>query len=249
MCRRLLPLIQNLRVGPAPIKLTFVQMGFTKKLQYFLVHTAKLSNKAALELMQQKRVSVNGYICTENCEIDSFQEIAIDTNIIRPKTTARYIRFYKPKGFESTLNKNNKNSLAQFFENAESLAIAGRLDKDSEGLLLLSNDGKWIEQMCNPTNEKEKEYLVRLSSTPEKKEIEQFENGFEFRYKQHSKPCICSLVDSGTLKIILTEGKNRQIRRMWYKLGYKVENLLRVRIDNYSLDDLTEGQQSDFQID
>lgn len=222
-------------------------MGFARKLQYFLVHHLKMSNTEARSLIVSGRILVDDKVVSENCLIGELEEITIDTKIVRPKKHFRYFKFYKPRGYESSLNPAVPSSIASFFADKPQLAIAGRLDKDSEGLLLLSDDGKWIEKICNPNSEKEKEYVVELDKTPSLDDLQTFENGFGYRYKYHSKPCKCALREDGKLSIILREGKNRQIRRMWHKLGYSVLYLCRIRIEHYFLDSLTESEIVAFQ--
>jgi 23S rRNA pseudouridine2604 synthase len=138
------------------------------------------------------------------------------------------------------------NNISAYFENARQLAIAGRLDKDSEGLLLLSNDGKWVEEMCNPKQEKEKEYLVELAQMPNLAFVNQFENGVLLGGDYKTKPCSCEIIEGTTIKVILKEGKNRQIRRMCHKLGYTVVSLLRTRINDQMLNELNPGQVEQF---
>jgi 23S rRNA pseudouridine2604 synthase len=148
--------------------------------------------------------------------------------------------FYKPAGFESTLNTRIEKNLSPFFKEYPDLAIAGRLDKQSEGLLLLSNDGKWIENLCNPKYEKEKEYIVTVDKNITNTFIERFINGVEIDGFV-TKKCICEKIDQTTLRIILTEGKNRQIRKMCMVLGYNVLTLKRTRISTFFLSTLEEG--------
>jgi 23S rRNA pseudouridine2604 synthase len=148
--------------------------------------------------------------------------------------------FYKPAGFESTLNTRVEKNLSPFFKDYPDLAIAGRLDKQSEGLLLLSNDGKWIENLCNPKFEKEKEYIVTVDKNITNTFIERFINGVEIDGFV-TKKCICEKIDQTTLRIILTEGKNRQIRKMCMVLGFNVLTLKRTRISTFFLSTLEEG--------
>jgi 23S rRNA pseudouridine2604 synthase len=148
--------------------------------------------------------------------------------------------FYKPTGFESTLNTRVEKNLSPFFKDYPDLAIAGRLDKQSEGLLLLSNDGKWIENLCNPKYDKEKEYIVTVDKNISDSFIEKFVNGVEIDGFV-TKKCICEKIDQTTLRIILTEGKNRQIRKMCMVLGFNVLTLKRTRISTFFLSTLEEG--------
>ena len=142
--------------------------------------------------------------------------------------------FYKPRGFESTLNKNAKNNIAPFFPHQHDLAIAGRLDKESEGLLLLSNDGKWVQRICDPLSNKEKEYIVELDRQPDTNFFLSFSSGVMLG-EGLTRPCVCYALPGNNINVVLTEGKYRQIRRMCFKLGYKVMSLKRIRIDRFTL--------------
>lgn len=215
-------------------------MSFYRRIKYFLVHTLKLSNKEAQELIDSGAVKINGVTITENCTITDDSEIQVNDKIVRAKKEFVYILFNKPTGFESTLNKKIEKNISPFFEDHSDLAIAGRLDKHSEGLLLLSNDGKWIENLCNPKFEKEKEYIVTVDKNITDSFIERFINGVEIDGFV-TKKCICEIINPTTIKIVLTEGKNRQIRKMCMVLGFNVLSLKRVRISDFILGNITEG--------
>ena len=131
-------------------------MSFYRRVKYFLVHTLKLTNKEAQKLIDNGSVKIDGLSITENCIITDQSEIIVNNEIVRAKKELVYLLFNKAKGFESTLNKNVPNNLSGFFRDFNGLSIAGRLDKASEGLLILSNDGKWVENLCNPKSENEK---------------------------------------------------------------------------------------------
>lgn len=217
-------------------------MSFYRRLKYFLVHTLMHTNKEAQQLITTGRVELNGETVFDNCFLDDTAEIKVNGAIKRPKKNLVYYKFYKPAGYESTLNKNIETNLSVFFKDDTELAIAGRLDKQSEGLLLLSNDGKWVEMLCNPKFDKEKEYLVQLNNTPDEEFVRQFEQGVTIR-GYLTEPCQCELLADNTIRVILTEGKNRQIRRMCKKLGYEVLHLKRIRIDQMHLGDLRSGDK------
>ena len=212
-------------------------MSFRLKIKYALVHTLKMSNKEAQKLLSEGNVEVNSNIITLNEKINGTEEIRVNGKIAVAKKEFIYLKFNKPKGFESTLNKHVKDNLSPFFAEYSGLAIAGRLDKPSEGLLLLSNDGKWIESICNPSSKREKEYLVELNRPPDAFFFEKFTEGVEIG-KHLSQKCQCWPVSNTGIRVILTEGKNRQIRRMCWILGYEVVGLIRVRVGNITLQDL-----------
>lgn len=222
-------------------------MSFQRKLKYFLVHQLNISNKEAQQKIEAGEVLIDGEKTLENCIVSNLNHIALGELVLQEPRKLRYLAFYKPSGYESTLNRSIPDNLSDFFEKPEQLAIAGRLDKNSEGLLLLSNDGKWIEQICNPKTEKEKEYIVRLENEPTDADLLSFSNGLKFAHRQISKSCSCVKQSSLEVRIILTEGKNRQIRKMWFTLGNYVVELKRIRIDKWHLGNLSPGEQFEFQ--
>lgn len=215
-------------------------MGFSKRLAYYLVHSLSLTYKQARDLINSGEVKIDGVTVHENCFIADHQEIAIKGAVARPATKFVYLKFYKPRGYQSSLNKSVPDNLSGFFKNFNRLFIAGRLDKESEGLLLLSNDGKWVETICNPESQKEKEYLVELNDKPDSLFFEKFRKGVLIG-DYITRPCVCVPLPGNSIRIILKEGKNRQIRRMCKVLGFDVITLKRTRIDSYVLSNQSPG--------
>ncbi len=202
-----------------------------------------LTNKEAQQLIERGLVEIDGTRVFDNCFLEENSEIKVDGVIKRQKKEFVYFKFYKPPGYESTLNPGIEANISGFFKENNDLAIAGRLDKASEGLLLLSNDGKWVEKLCNPKFEKEKEYEVTLNASPDNGFIRAFGQGL--RIGQHlTAPCFCEALGNNQIRVILKEGKNRQIRRMCKKLGYDVLKLKRVRMDSILVEGLMEGDKS-----
>ncbi len=215
-------------------------MSFYRRIKYFLVHTLKLSNKEAQKLIDEGKMQIDGITISQNCLLNDASEIKVNDKIVREKKEFVYLLFNKPAGFESTLNKHVEKNLSPFFAGFEGLSIAGRLDKASEGLLILSNDGKWVENLCNPKFEKEKEYIVTLDKPVKDEFIERFKNGVPID-KIVTKKCLCEKINETTIKVVLKEGKNRQIRKMCKVLGSEVLNLKRTRIADFLLSDLQVG--------
>lgn len=211
------------------------------------MHQLQLTNKTAQGLIDTRAIEIDGKFIHENCVLEENSELKINGKIIRNKKHYTYLKFYKPKGYISSLNSNVPNSLCSFFQNYPSLAIAGRLDKDSEGLLLLSNDGKWVEQICHPEFEKEKEYQVRINKPATQALYQAFTHGIKIG-NTLTKPAICERITNDLLRIVLKEGKNRQIRRICHKMGFEVIYLKRFRIDVYELGHLKSGETLDFQL-
>ncbi len=204
-----------------------------------------MSNKKAQELIDSGLVEVDGEKIAENCMLSPDSEIKVKGITERAKKEFVYLKFNKPRGFESSLNTSVPDNLSDFFKDYTNLAIAGRLDKQSEGLLLLSNDGKWVENMCNPKFEKEKEYMVTLNKLPNDLFLNTFRTGVQIgRY--FTAPSTCERLEDFNIKVILKEGKNRQIRRMCKTLHYEVLKLQRIRIDHILLEDLEVSEKAAF---
>jgi 23S rRNA pseudouridine2604 synthase len=209
-------------------------MGQGKKIEYFLVHTLKCSNKQARTLIAERRVSVESEVIETNVEIDHTKEIAVDGKIIQSKPVS--FKYYKPVGLVSSLNPNVADSLYHVFKDHLPLVIAGRLDKASEGLLIVTNDGKWAKRITDPNTLKEKEYVVSVEKPIDHDFTEKMARGVDIGFYR-TKPCKCWLIDDHSFGIILTEGKNKQIRRMCKSLGQRVTFLKRTRIDEISIED------------
>jgi 23S rRNA pseudouridine2604 synthase len=205
------------------------------------VHSLGFTNKEAIRAIDQRKLKVNGIVITENIEFDETWEIYLDDQLLKANTPFTYIAFYKPRGIETTHNKDIPNNLTTVFTFEKHLGFAGRLDKESEGLLLLSNDGKYIQSLSSPVKEKEKEYIVTVNKTITPQFISAMSAGVDIIIGK-TKPCMVEQLSQFEVRIILTEGKNRQIRRMCKALGYLVARLIRVRIDSITLDELKPGE-------
>lgn len=216
-------------------------MSYRKRIKFFLVHTLRVSNKEADELIQSGKLKLNGIVVNENVFFEETDEIQLKDKVLQKGFEYLYIRFYKPRGYQSTLSENVPDNLSQFFKQFKNVAIAGRLDKESEGLLLISNNGKWIREVTDPESMKEKEYLVDLDKEPEEEFFKKFRSGVELKYYT-TKKAICERSGDKQIRVILTEGKNRQIRKMCKALGYNVLRLKRTRIDQFILGNLKEGE-------
>ncbi|MBK7818192.1 MAG: rRNA pseudouridine synthase [Sphingobacteriaceae bacterium] len=214
-------------------------MGFGRRIQYFLVHTLKYTNKEAKALITERRVRVGSEIIDSNIELNDSDEITVDGNLVK-KHAPVYLKYYKPVGYVSSLNANVKDSLFEVFKDHLPLIIAGRLDKASEGLLILTNDGKWAKQVTDPKNHKEKEYIVKVSKEIDQSFADKMSAGVDIGF-YFTKPCKCWIIDEFTFGIVLTEGKNKQIRRMCKALLYHVSFLKRVRIDDFNIDNQIVG--------
>lgn len=216
-------------------------MSYRKRIKFFLVHTLRVSNKEADELIQSGKLKVNGNAVQENIFFEETDEILLGEKTLQKGFEYLYIRFYKPRGYQSTLSENVSDNLSQFFKQFQNVAIAGRLDKESEGLLLISNNGKWIREVTDPDSKKEKEYLVDLDREPDDDFFSKFRGGVELKFYT-TRTAMCDKVGPTQIRVVLTEGKNRQIRKMCKTLGYNVLKLKRIRIDQFKLGNLKEGE-------
>lgn len=193
-----------------------------------------MSNKEANKLISAGKIKVNQKTVFENCVIKEEDEISINGETIRPAKKFILMKYYKPVGKVSSLSPKVNDSLYDRFKDYLPLCIAGRLDKYSEGLLLLTNDGKWAQELTHPHFEKPKTYLVRVDKAITEAFIFHMRDGVEIM-GQKTKAALCKQLQEFEFEITLTEGKNRQIRRMCRKQGYRVKSLKRLSAGNYKL--------------
>ncbi len=222
-------------------------MSFRLNIKYYLVHSLGFTNKEAIRAIEQRKLIVNGTVVTENIEFNDTWEIYYEDKLLKPNTPFIYIALYKPRGIETTNNTTISNNLTTVFKFEKHLGYAGRLDKESEGLLILSNDGKYIQSLSSPIKDKEKEYIVTVNKFITDEFLIQMSSGVDINICK-TKPCIIKKISDLEFQIILTEGKNRQIRRMCKALGYLVSRLIRVRIDTIELGNLKPGEYREFTI-
>lgn len=222
-------------------------MSFRLNIKYYLVHTLGFTNKEAIRAIGSGKLVVNGQIITENIEFDETSEIFYNGTLLKPNTPFTYIALYKPRGIETTHNPEIEGNLTTVFSFERHMGFAGRLDKESEGLLILTNDGKYIQRMSSPAFEKEKEYLVTVNRELTEEFLEKIRGGVDIMICK-TKPCFAEKVSGFEFRIILTEGKNRQIRRMCKALGSTVTRLIRLRIDQVQLGDLQPGEYRSFRL-
>jgi len=222
-------------------------VSFRNKLKYFLVHTAQFKNSEAQAAIESGKIIVNGNAVFKNCVIVPEDEITYQSRILQQGIKHRYFLFYKPKGIETTHNLSIEHSLANKFPELKHLFFAGRLDKDSEGLLFLTTNGKFANTLAHPAFKQEKEYLVKVNKPIDELFKNKMESGVEIMgYK--TKNCSIEIVGTNEFRILLQEGKNRQIRRMCYKLGYAVLELKRTKIAGWSIDGLKVGEWEEIQL-
>ena len=207
------------------------------RINKYLSQIGICSRREADKLVDSRRVKVNNEIAILGTKIKEGDKITIDNKLIKPqKKKTILIAFYKPRGIVCTTNSLiEKNNIIDYINFPERIFPVGRLDKLSEGLILLTNEGSLVNKILRSRNNKEKEYLVEVNKNITPDFIRQMSNGIPV-LNTVTKNCKLIKVSSTTFKIILTQGLNRQIRRMCEFLGYKVISLKRIRIMNIKLD-------------
>jgi 23S rRNA pseudouridine2604 synthase len=222
-------------------------LSFRNKLQHFLVQKLQISNREAQSLLFEGKVRIDGLITSANVTIEPEQEISVENKVIQAPKNFKYVAFHKPRGIETTLNQAIADNLSKILP-FDDVFNVGRLDKASEGLLILTDDGRIYDKILRNEHKIEKEYLVELDKPFDYSFIERMSSGIEIMGKI-TLPCQVVAVDERCFKIVLIQGLNRQIRRMCYKLGYEVTLLKRVRIGNLHLGDLKSGDWRFFELE
>ena len=217
------------------------------RLRTIVARYFNITNEKANLIIGRGIVRVDGKVDSPASKIENWQAISVDDKIIRSAIIFSYIKFYKPIGIECTLNPKIDNNLLTVFKYPQKLFPVGRLDKDSEGLLLMTDDGRIFNQVAISERHKEKEYLVTLDRNYDNVFLEKMSNGIVIMGKL-TRSCKLIAVTEKSFRIILTQGMNRQIRRMCYKLGYQVLELIRIRIVNVELGDLKVGTWKELTI-
>jgi len=216
-------------------------MTFRNRLQYLLVIRLQISNKEALNLILSGKILVNRIAVKSNCELIQTDEVIYEGRLLKEAKKLIYIAFYKPRGIETTLNIGIEDNLKAILPFEVDVFPVGRLDKDSEGLLLLTNDGTVYDKILRKESKTEKEYIVQVDKLINSKFFETMSDGIVIMGKK-TFPCQLAQIDDYTFKITLIQGLNRQIRRMCFKLDYKVLSLKRVRIGDVHLGNLEAGE-------
>ncbi len=207
-----------------------------------MVKKLGISNKEAKNFIENNRVKINGKVMIENSAIEEEDEISLDEKVIRARKLYTYVIYYKPRGIESTLNAKIENNLRDHLLNKFSTKLfpVGRLDKESEGLMLFTDHGALFNKIIKSEMNLEKEYEVKLEKNISDDELKQLADGIVIM-GELTKPAIVKRLNESSFSITLTQGLNRQIRRMCYKLNHEVIQLKRTRIINLKVEDLEPG--------
>ena len=206
------------------------------RINKFLSESGYCSRREADRLIDQGRVTINGVVPEMGTKISPTDEVRVNGELIKEKKDERiYLAYNKPPGIECTTNLDVRDNIINEINYPERIFPIGRLDKASEGLLFLTNDGDIVNKILRARNNHEKEYVVTVNRTITDRFIEQMANGIPI-LDTITRKCKVERISKDVFRIVLTQGLNRQIRRMCEYLDYEVVALKRTRIINISLD-------------
>jgi len=207
-----------------------------KRINKFLSETGFCSRREADRLIGEGRVTINGIVPEMGTKIIPSDEIRVDGKLIREnKDKPIYLAFNKPAGIECTTNQGVRNNIIDYINYPERIFPIGRLDKASEGLIFMTNDGDIVNKILRARNNHEKEYIVTVDKPITDTFLKKMGSGVPI-LDTVTRKCVVEPLNKNSFKIILTQGLNRQIRRMCDYLDYEVTALRRIRIINISLD-------------
>jgi len=211
------------------------------RLNKYLAETGACSRREADQWIEDGRVSVNGARAVLGTQVNDGDDVRVDGEPVRTKPKRVYLALNKPVGIECTTDRDVPGNIVDFVGFPERVFPIGRLDKDSEGLILLTNDGDIVNTVLRAENEHEKEYIVAVDRPLTPAFLAGMAAGVPI-LDTVTNPCRIAQVGKNTFRIVLTQGLNRQIRRMCEVFGYEVRRLQRVRIINIKLGTLKIGQ-------
>ena len=215
------------------------------RINKFLGSAGYCSRREADRLVGEGRVFIDGNMADMGSRVMPGQKVYVDGKAVVPEEENILIAVNKPRGIVcTTTDKQGANNIVDFLGCDKRIYPVGRLDKDSEGLLLMTNDGELMNNILTGKNEHEKEYIVEVDKNlSDDFERRMSEPMYLKELDKTTRPCRVIKAGKKTFRIILKQGLNRQIRRMCSNLGYKVVKLKRIRIMNIELNDLPAGEQ------
>lgn len=211
------------------------------RINKYMSETGICSRREADKIIEAKRVTINGMTAQLGSLVGPEDQVYIDGKPIGAKKKSVYIALNKPVGITCTTERHIKGNIIDFVNHTERIFPIGRLDKDSQGLILLTNDGDIVNRILRAENNHEKEYIVSVNKPMTHSFLQGMSSGVKI-LGTVTKPCKITAIDDKTFRIVLTQGLNRQIRRMCQVFGYHVVKLKRIRIMNIMLGDLKIGQ-------
>lgn len=214
------------------------------RINKYLADCGICSRREADKYIDSGKVKINGQIAKSGMQVDDKDIVEFDGKQIRSLESKVVLAYYKPIGVTCTeKDKHAEKTIVDAIKYPVRLTYAGRLDKDSEGLIIMTNDGELINNMMRGANRHEKEYIVKVDRTINPEFVEKMSKGVFLKdLSQTTRPCEVEIIGKNTFKIILTQGLNRQIRRMCQTLGYNVKSLKRIRVVNIELKNIRSGE-------
>jgi 23S rRNA pseudouridine2604 synthase len=212
-----------------------------KSLNKYISETGVCSRRAADKLIEEGRVTLNGVVARKGNRATEMDNVEIDGKPLIAKPEIVYLALNKPRGVTSTTDLNDPANMIEFLNYPSRIFPVGRLDKDSDGLIFLTNDGDIVNKILRAGNNHEKEYVVTVNHIINDDFIEKMSNGVPI-LDTITQKCVVTKEDPFKFRIILKQGLNRQIRRMCEELGYQVRTLTRVRIMNMTLENIPLGK-------
>jgi 23S rRNA pseudouridine2604 synthase len=210
-------------------------------LNKYISETGFCSRREADKLIETGRVAINGKEAKKGNRVQENDIVKVDGQLLKKKTAPVYLMLNKPKGVTCTTDLKDKSNIIDFISFKSRIFPIGRLDKLSEGLIFLTNDGDIVNKILRAGNGHEKEYVVTVDKNIDSDFVKKMSNGVRI-LGIITKKCFVKQEGEKQFRIILTQGLNRQIRRMCAALGYKVTSLTRVRIMNVTLSGLAKGK-------
>ena len=223
------------------IREEFLQKKEPVRLNKYLSEAGVCSRREADRLIESGKVTVDGRPAQTGMKVSPGQVVRVGRKVVSKQDEMIVLAVNKPRGIVCTEERRERNSIVRFLDYPVRVTYAGRLDKDSRGLLLMTNNGDIINQMMRAANCHEKEYKVTVDKEITADFLKQMSGGVPI-LDTVTRPCRVEKLGKYTFSITLTQGLNRQIRRMCQALGYEVKDLVRMRIMNIRLGSLREGQ-------
>ncbi len=210
------------------------------RINKFISESGFASRREADRIVEAGRVRISGELAEIGSQVSEGDVVTIDGKEIRQKTSNVYLAFNKPKGLETTTDESVPGNIISYLNYPQRIFPIGRLDKMSQGLLLLTDDGDIVNRILRSVNNHEKEYIVTVNQTITEEFVQGMSSGVPI-LDTVTKKCVVEKLSTRQFRIILTQGLNRQIRRMTEYFGYKVISLKRIRIMNIELGSMAEG--------
>lgn len=216
------------------------------RINKFIADAGVASRRHADILISNAEITINGKIAVAGDRVLPGDRVFYGKKELKREEKNILLLFNKPKGIVCTAAEEEENNIVKFINYPERIYPIGRLDKDSHGLILMTNRGNFFNDIVKARYRHEKEYVVKLTRPYDEKFLRQMSRGVYLEeLGKKTRPCMVKPVSEKTFDIILTEGLNREIRRMCEALGYRVSDLCRIRIMNLKLDGIKEGEYRD----